>query len=174
MTRASRYALDLGIWGILTYAVLGLRNIPMNVGESLCGVWGCFPPLESLLAYHAFCLMLAVPPIWLLVRSCMPRTLTWIGMGLIFLAFVGIGAVTGHEAVAWLGIVPSDYRQFFLRRILYVITTNPEIPLIPALLSGAVCWIGGDLKRRKTGERKRQTDDVVGLQDCDGAMPKSG
>jgi hypothetical protein len=154
MTRASRYAVDLGIWGLLTYAVLGLRNIRMGMDESLCGVWGCLPPLEALIAYHGFCLMLAVPPVWLLFQNCSPDKLACAGKALIVLAFTAVAIITGYETITWLRLVPSGYRQFFLQRIMYVMAVHPEIPVIPVLLSGMACLTGSELKRRKTCKRE--------------------
>jgi len=157
MTRASHYAINLGIWGAMTYGVLQLQNIPLDDDEALCGVWGCLPPLGALIAYHGFCLMLAVPPVWLLFQKCTPSKLAFAGKGFTLLAILGMVAISTHEALTWLGAVPAEYRQFFLRRVLFVIATNPEIPVIPLLLAGATCWSGSRLKRRRIWKREPST-----------------
>jgi len=66
-----------------------------------------------------------------------------VGKSLILLGLVGIGAITGYEAASWLQIVPESYRQYFVRRVLFVFASNPALGVAPVLLSGVACWIAG-------------------------------
>jgi hypothetical protein len=147
ISNALRYALGLTVWGLLTYGVLSLRDIPMEGGDSLCGVWGCLPRLEALLAYHGFCIMLAIPAVWLLASNCSPRCLAMTGKCLILLALADVAAITGYEAVTWLENVPEAYRQYFGQRVVFVIVSKPSFGIAPLTLSGAACWIAGSWKR---------------------------
>src|SRR5262245_53022231 len=41
-------------WLLAALVALSVAAIPCDVGESMCGVWGCLPPIQALAAMHLF------------------------------------------------------------------------------------------------------------------------
>ena len=52
-------------WLLSIVASVSIGLIPGNlIGESLCGVWGCFPPVQALASLHLLWLVALMPPVW--------------------------------------------------------------------------------------------------------------
>jgi len=144
------WKLVLGLigWGLAGYAVLSLGQLPGEFGHSLCGPWGCLPPLQALAAMHLFWLLVLVPPVgWGLARA-QPARLRLAGMLLFFGSLLGIAVVVGRDLLAWLRSVPHEFRAYWARRALYTLGTLSDVPLLQGLLAGAVCWGVGRRGRR--------------------------
>ena len=39
-------------WLIAAAGAVAVSALPLDVGEGMCGVWGCFPPFQAMLAMH--------------------------------------------------------------------------------------------------------------------------
>ena len=76
------WKLVLGLigWGLAGYAVLSLGQLPGEFGHSLCGPWGCLPPLQALAAMHLFWALALLPLIVLALAKGQPHHLRLAGM----------------------------------------------------------------------------------------------
>ena len=56
-------------WALAAFGALSLANLPGEYGHSLCGPWGCLPPLQALAAMHLFWVVVLGPPVaWALMK----------------------------------------------------------------------------------------------------------
>jgi hypothetical protein len=62
------------------------------------------------------------------------------------LGVVGIGTVLLREAVMWLPHVGSSDQKYLPVRVLFVLATLPDIPLVQVTAAGLFCWIAGRLR----------------------------
>ena len=130
-------------WIIGVSAALSVAAIPLDVGESICGVWGCYPPANALLAMHLFWCVTTAAVVSLLALK--PRLMRPVGYGLIALSLVGIASVIGFDLPRWLASA-SSFQQFWPQRVCYSIITLTDVPLLPALAAGLWCVASPNLK----------------------------
>lgn len=148
--RAARGPLLAAVcWLAAAVAALSVAAIPYDIGESLCGVWGCFPPVPALVAMHLFwCVVLAAGVH--AVRGWRPGLLRPLGVVLILAALAATALVVGNDLNRWLEL-PDRYRSFWPRRVGYTLAITTDIPLIQSLAAGVGCLL---LSRR--GNRSTQ------------------
>jgi len=118
-------------WGGALLGVLQLRHL--ELGHSLCGRWGCGPPLGALLAMHGFWVVLAAPGVFWLCRSLPQRRLFWAGGGLFLSGMIGLAGVLVWVTLTWpeglsLSYAWPRYRLMLLSRI--------ELPIAQMLVAG--------------------------------------
>jgi hypothetical protein len=136
------------IWGLAAYGALSLGSLPGEFGHSLCGPWGCLPPLQALASMHLLWALVLLPFVaWGLMKG-KPHQLHLAGELLFFGALLGIIVVAGRDLLTWLPTVPSHVQTYWPRRALYTIVTLSDVPLVQGLIAGAICWQAG---RRKPG-----------------------
>jgi hypothetical protein len=120
---AGTWKLVLGgsAWGLAAYGALSLTDLPGDYGHSLCGLWGCLPPVQALAAMHLFWVVVLVPPVgWALAKG-RPHHLRLAGMLLFFGALTGMVVVTGRDLLAWLPAMPPEAQAYWPRRVLYTL-----------------------------------------------------
>jgi hypothetical protein len=136
-------------WGLAAYGALSLAGLEGDFGHSLCGPWGCLPPVQALAAMHLFWAVVLVPPVaWALTRG-RPRHLRLAGMLLFFGALTGIVVVAARDLLAWLPDAPPEFQAYWARRALYTVVLFSDVPLIQGLLAGAICWGVGRRRGRR-------------------------
>jgi hypothetical protein len=145
------WKLVLGLigWGLAGYAVLSLGQLPGEFGHSLCGPWGCLPPLQALAAMHLFWALALLPLIVLALAKGQPHHLRLAGMLLSLGAGLGIAVVVGRDLLAWLPAVPPEFHGYWARRALYTLVTLSDVPLLQVLGAGAICWSVGHRRLRR-------------------------
>src|SRR5262249_47056408 len=111
---------------------------PYDAGESLCGVWGCFPPLPALAAMHLFWCAVLGACVWA-VRGWRPGLLRPVGVVLLLAAAATTAVVVGRDLDRWFHWAPDEYHPFWPRRVAYTLTTLTDVPLVQSLVAGAVC-----------------------------------
>jgi len=134
-------SLWLAVWVAAMYGSLQLHHIEASFGHAICGPWGCGPPTMALVGYHAFWLLLIVPPA--MVASFYLPADRAIRIGSI-LAILGLGAL------AWVVIADginfwqtARGSKYLLQRILFRVATFVDFPLGPLGLAGlAMRWLG--------------------------------
>jgi hypothetical protein len=142
---SGRWRLVLGVlgWALAAYGVLALGSLPGDFGHSLCGPWGCLPPLQALAAMHLFWGLLLLPlVVWGLAKG-QPGQLRFVGGLLVLASGLGIVVVAGWDLWSWLPAMPPELRGYWARRALYTVVTLSDVPLVQVLLAGAVCWSAG-------------------------------
>jgi hypothetical protein len=134
--------------GWLAAAVVSLlvAAIPYDAEESVCGVWGCYPPLQALAAMHLLWCAVLGSIVWS-IREWRPRLLLPVGLVLIIVAAPATAVVIGNDLHHWTHGLPERYHKFWPRRIAYTLSTLTDLPLVQSLLAGMVCI---QLGRRRT------------------------
>src|SRR5260370_3488425 len=101
------------------------------------------PPPQALLALHGLWCLVFLPLVVGAIRFCPARRLR-LGVRLAtWFVVIGLTALIGVQTITWLPAVRSEDRRYLPQRIVYVIATSPELPLVPSLLACAACWIAG-------------------------------
>jgi hypothetical protein len=143
MYRTITWLLASCAWGICLWWSLLLQQLPASAfGEhSVCGPWGCGPPLPVLLACHAFWMVLLSPPaVVAAIRLPSPRV-RLMGTLLVVLGLSGLVAVGGWEAATWLREANEWQRGYFAQRYLFSVVTFVDFPILEVLLIGAGLWL---------------------------------
>jgi hypothetical protein len=137
-------------WGGAAYGLTVLGTLPGDLGhalfgESLCGPWGCLPPLQALVAWHLLVVLAFIPLVLWAVRCWPPVRLWAFGAALTALGVLGLAIVAGREVLrCWLTF--PDLRPYTAQRILCVLATLIYVPLVQVTLAGLTGWLVG--KRR--------------------------
>jgi hypothetical protein len=129
-------------WLAAAVASLSVAAIPYDFGESLCGVWGCFPPITALAAMHLFWCVVFGAIVWA-VRRWRPSSLRVCGMILLLIATVATAVFVGRDLYEWLEWMPAVERHYWPRRVAYLLLTLTDIPLVQSLIAGVVCIVLG-------------------------------
>lgn len=128
----TRLAALLG-WGLALKGTLSIAQLPGHWGHSVCGVWGCGPPLQAIVASHGSWLVLLLPPVLIALQRFSGRTLRISAMTALVLALVGLLGVAVHEYLTWYAGASAWQRTFFGRRVWFVVLTTVEVPLMQVL-----------------------------------------
>jgi hypothetical protein len=143
------------VWAGSLLAALSIRDLPGDWGHSICGAWGCGPPLQALLAYHLAWLVVLAPPAAVLVHSALvpAHILRRSGALLCVVAVFFVAAVVIYQRVAWWPSASEWQRGFFWHRCGFVLATAIDIPVAQVLLLGLYLH-----SRRPVPNVKRLTD----------------
>lgn len=139
----------VGAWLAAAGGVIRLADIPGEYGDSLCGVWGCYPPLQALAAMHLLWVLALVPVVWVLALW-QPRWLRSSGWGTIALAVVAATAVAGWDLSGWLAAASPEYRGDWPKRAAYTLATLSDVPFAQMFLAGLACVVLGRRPNRRT------------------------
>ncbi len=142
-----RTAVRLLVWAAALYGALQIglasdHGAHGHDGLSICGPWGCGPPVRALVGWHGFWLVLVALPVGLLIRWWPVVRLKFVGLRLTavgLLPLVGIGI---YEAVTWLPNISVGEPTYFIQRCLFAVVTLTDVPVIPVTLSGIVMVLG--------------------------------
>lgn len=130
----------LGFCGWAT-AVLGiLKSEPLlkrmiEERHSICGPWGCGPPLTTILVWNGFIASILIPTAILLGVK------RWGAGGkvLTLIALACVGWVT-YDVASWnqgRAILDGSH---LVQRALFSTVAFPDAPVVPSLISGLVYW----------------------------------
>ena len=130
----------LASWALAAFGALMIVEIPGEFGESLCGVWGCLPPMQALVAMHLFWLVLLVPPA-ALVGLRLPRLAAIrLGVLMVLVGTAAAAAVVGLDVARWLSAMEPELHGYAGRRALYSLATHTDAPMVQAVVAGVICW----------------------------------
>ena len=143
-------------WLAAAVAALSVAAIPYDFGESLCGVWGCFPPIPALAAVHLLWVVLLAAGVWAVLRwrRGLLRPVGWV---LITASVATAATVLGGDVGAWVERVPAEYKVFWPKRVGYRLATLTDVPIVQALLAGVACVFLG----RRSGARRGEVESVA-------------
>ncbi|QEL17757.1 hypothetical protein [Limnoglobus roseus] len=127
----------LGLAGWLTAActAVAVAFLPFDAGESLCGIWGCFPPVTALAALHLLWAVGFAMTVWT-VTTEWPAALRPLGWLLVFTAVATAAAVPGRDVFRWFDHVPAEDHHYWPRRLGYTLATRTDVPLAQTLAAG--------------------------------------
>jgi uncharacterized protein YjeT (DUF2065 family) len=111
------------------------------------------PPLQALAAMHGFWFVLLLPPAVWTARRLPPALLRLIGGALAAIGTLALVGLALREAVTWLPSMPDERTRYLPHRIVYVVATLTDVPLMQLVTVGIVCWVVGRLR----GARGRAT-----------------
>jgi hypothetical protein len=148
MSGITKIVLGSVVWGLFAYGTLCLGQLPGDFGESLCGVWGCLPPLQALAAMHLLWLLLLAPLIVLGTAQLGPRFLRFAGMLLVSGSVLAIAVVAGLDLLDWFSRTAPEFHVYWPRRTLYTLLTLSDVPFFQLLIAGAICWASADRRLR--------------------------
>ncbi len=129
-------------WGLILTGTLSIANLPGDWGHSVCGVWGCGPPLQALVACHASWLVVLVP-----VAIAAPHMLPvrWVRR----LAIIGLAIATAsalvfaaHDYFTWYAQASEWQRSYYFHRVGFSIFTTVETPVLEIAGISAVQLLG--------------------------------
>ena len=124
----------LFVWGLVLTGTLSISQWPGDWGHSVCGAWGCGPPLQALVACHSAWLVLLLPMV-IISQKWIPAKSTQIAAVIVLsLTLVGLLGVAVHEYLTWYERASAWQRPFYWRRVGFVILTTVEVPLMQALV----------------------------------------
>ena len=139
------------IWIAALYGVLRAGPYLGNLGHGFCGPWGCGPPLEALLVYHGFWLVLIGGLTTAAIRFCSAATLDVAGRTLTVVSLCGLLGLMAWE----LTYMSDTIRPYAVQRCLFAVATLVDIPIVPAALAGIACWFAS---HRKNAAHRRISD----------------
>lgn len=138
----------LGVAGWLgaALAAVAVATVPFDFGESLCGAWGCLPPLPALAAMHLLWLVAGGATVWAL-RRWVPALLRPAGVVLALAAVVGLAVVIGQDVPQWAHRVGVEDQHHWPKRVAYRLATLTDVPFVQAVLTGVACGLFGGRRR---------------------------
>ena len=144
-------------WGITLTGTLSIANLPGDWGNSVCGVWGCGPPLQALVACHASWLVVLVPMAVIASRSL---TAQWVHRGAIIgLAIATTGALVFalHEYFTWYAEASEWQRSYYAHRVGFSILTTVETPVFE--IAGVSAFqLAGSMRRVRRSQETVSAD----------------
>ncbi len=107
------------------------------------------PPLQALVALHGlWALALLAVAVWAM-RKWPPLRLRLVGYALTTLGLTGLGIIVGRELLTWYPAVIPAQHKYISQRMLYVLGTNTDLPVVQVFLAGIVLFFAA--RRRKRG-----------------------
>jgi hypothetical protein len=121
------------------------------------------PPLQALVALHGLWVLALLTLAAWAVRSWPPRRLRVAGCALIAVGSAALAVVIGRELLTWYPAVTPAQQKYFGQRVLYVIGTNTDLPVVQVLLVGVTLWLAGRRRKRGISSVRAQTRPAEGL-----------
>jgi len=141
MYRIAILVTGLTIWGLALFGVLQIGLLAGAGGHahgavSICGPWGCGPPVSALVAMHGFWTLLAMPPLGLISQTWQRRHVHQLGRILWISAAVVIAGVVLWQTFIWWPTANRLQRPYIVHRCLFSLVMLVDLPVLPALLGG--------------------------------------
>lgn len=159
------------LWGLAWVGCIagsvGIGLIPGDhIGESLCGVWGCFPPVQALGSLHLVWLSVLMPPAVALARRRPGLVARRAGAALVVIGFLSVACVVGGGLTNW-WYSPADpeFLRYAVRRAGYSLATRTDVPAIQLLVTGIA--VVASARRRSGTERPKHTDTRPPTDSCE-------
>ena len=84
-----------------------------------------------------------------IVNRLTPRQVRLLGMVSTLAGMAGLLTYLGWDLTNWLAAMPPDFAQYSFQRILFVIGTQTDVPLVQFTFTGAACWIAGSRRAKR-------------------------
>ncbi len=132
------------VWAAALYGALQIHLASGWFSHTICGPWGCGPPVEALLSYHGFWFVLLFPAAIISGRRLPPDQAARWGAVLASAAVLGLAILIATDAVRWLSTTHDDAAyQYLVQRCFFRLVTFVDFPLMQLAVLGAYCnWLG--------------------------------
>lgn len=142
-------------WGVALYGVLQIGHGTEHAGHthSICGAWGCGPPVSALVGWHGFWLVLVTPLVGTLIHSWPARTLRTVGLLLLACGLMTVVGIAIWNAMTWLPLMSGDQPTYFVQRVLFSVVTLTDLPVIPTTMAGFAMYISSHIKQVAAGRQ---------------------
>lgn len=130
------------LWTLLLAGVLHSEPLLQKVlgaNHSICGVWGCGPPITSLLAWHGF-VAAAIVPSAVIAAKRSPITARRWGRVVLAATLAGAAGFLLMNTVQWYQSTSEFARGFLLQRVLFATVSFTDAPVVPAILAATGYW----------------------------------
>ena len=128
-------------WAAALFGTLQIHRLDLHLGHSICGPWGCGPPMEALIGYHSFWLVLIVP-LAVVAGTCLPRSWRWwTGAGVLAVGLIGVFGYVSWDAFKY--YANSQSTEYLLQRCFFSLVTNVDLPSIQVALAGLALFLLG-------------------------------
>ena len=131
--------LALPAWALLLVAVLQIHKSEGLWGHAICGPWGCGPPVEALVSYHAFWGVLIVPIALVLGWQLPPKAARSLAWGLVVAGGLAMLGMLVWSSINWLITAREDLQQYVVQRSFFVLATTVDVPAAQILIAGLCC-----------------------------------
>ena len=142
-----RWSAALVAWGFALTATLSVANSRSDWGHSVCGPWGCGPPLQALVACHAAWIVVLVPPTLLMRRRLSPGVRWKTGWIVVAIGMVGIIGLGLSESLSWLSHADEWQRRYLPQRIGFKLVTLVDVPLMQLVVVAVALLVRGQHRR---------------------------
>ena len=133
-------------WLIAALAAAAISMIPYDFGESICGAWGCFPPIQALVSVHFLWSVALAGGLWILNRLA-PGVVRPVGWISVIWATLAIGVLLTGDLPRWLDRTSDLPGTLWPKRVGYLLATETDLPLIQAVVAGLVAVVFGRRNR---------------------------
>ena len=131
------------IWGAVPLAVLSVHDSNALNQHTVCGVWGCGPPLNALVAVHVGWIAALWPPLFYLPwrLKTTDETNKWLAIALITAGIAGIAGIVLWQWFVWLPRASEFAAEHIWQRCAFSVATAGDWPLAQLLAGGLVLLI---------------------------------
>jgi hypothetical protein len=133
-------------WLLIWMLLLGglLRSEPLwqqvfGAEHSICGVWGCGPPISSLLVWQGSIAVLLIPAAVIMATQFPLLAWRW-GKTVLTVTLAAAGLFLLINTVNWWQGTSALARGFVIRRILFATVSFTDTPVVPCGIAAAVFW----------------------------------
>jgi hypothetical protein len=126
-------------WGAAVWSVLQIHQWEGDFGHSICGPWGCGPPLQSLIACHGFWMVLLTPPIVVISGRLGKESLGLIGIILTLVGVLGMIGLEIWDLNRWWPMISEKEQKYLLERFLFSLAFQVDFPIVQLTLAGLGC-----------------------------------
>ncbi len=106
------------------------------------------PPLQALVALHGLWLLVLLPfAVWA-ARKWQSLHLRLVGYALCAAGLMGLAILIGPELVTWYATVPPAQQKYLVHRVLYVLATNTDAPVVQVVVAGAALAFAAGRRQR--------------------------
>ncbi len=123
------------LWGILNLRLPGAELFGQH---SICGPWGCGPPLSALVIWQGFWMVLLGGPVGLAIWTWGDVWVRRIGVALLGIGLLGVLGIIAYEAATYLPRIADGQPAYFVHRCLFSLVTLIDLPILPLSLAGIV------------------------------------
>jgi|SaaInlStandDraft_1057018.scaffolds.fasta_scaffold118423_2 hypothetical protein len=131
-----QFAIYAGIWFCAVTTVLSIRDIHGEWDHAVCGVWGCSPPIASVIACQGVWGLILFPVSHWLSNRYSARVTRITALTVLGTAIIAFAIIVIYEIFHWFLFVAPASRKYFGHRIALATFTQVDFPVVMLLLSG--------------------------------------
>ena len=149
-----RIVAGIVVWGFVFLGALSIGHVRADWGHSVCGPWGCGPPLQALVACHLSWLVVLIPLTALIQTRVTEGYQRLLGTVLITFGLAGVVGIIAYEFFTWWPSANEYHRRYLWQRLGFSIVTQIDLPVIESIVTGClVCVHAGNRYLRSRQQR---------------------